>query len=84
MNSLKRLPFEGFVRLRQIIGPNGPLPVSRSSFYAGIKAHRFPAPRKCGGISLWSVAELRACLTQLERSGDVAVETECAEPSVLS
>lgn len=84
MNERKRLPPEGFVRLRQIIGPDGPLPVSRSSFYAGIKAHRYPAPRKCGSMSLWSVTELRACLARLEGSSDEEVPAEHAEPSFLT
>jgi len=68
MSERKSLPPEGFVRLRQIIGPIGPLPISRSSFYAGVKAGRWPAPRKCGAMSLWSVAELRACIANLEGS----------------
>lgn len=66
MNQKQTLPSEGFVRLRQIIGPDGCLPVSRSSFYAGIKAGLWPAPKKCGAMSLWSVTELRACLAALD------------------
>lgn len=37
------------LRLNQIIGPNGLIPVSRSTWYAGIKAGRFPKPIHLGG-----------------------------------
>lgn len=84
MNDRKPLPPEGFVRLRQIIGPAGPLPVSRSSFYAGIKAGRWPAPRKCGAMSLWSVVELRASLARLESSAIEPVSAGNAHPSPRS
>lgn len=77
MNEQRALPAEGFVRLRQIIGPQGCLPVSRSSFYAGIKAGLWPAPKKCGAISLWSVTELRACLARLEHSSSERASTKC-------
>ena len=40
------LPPEGFVRLKDIIGPTGLIPMCRSSFYAGIKDGRFPKPVK--------------------------------------
>ena len=40
------LPPEGFVRLKDIIGPTGLIPISRSGWYAGIKAGRFPKPTK--------------------------------------
>ena len=39
-------PEVGFVRLNQIIAPNGPIPVSKSTWLNGIKSGRFPKPVK--------------------------------------
>jgi predicted DNA-binding transcriptional regulator AlpA len=55
------LPDEGFVRLTGIIGPSGPIPVSKSTWWAGVKSGRFPAPVKLGrGITMWRVQDIRA------------------------
>ena len=42
-----RLPAEGFVRLRDIIGPTGLIPVSRSSWYAGVLGRGRGVPDTC-------------------------------------
>ena len=64
------LPATGFVRLPQIIGPTGPLPVSRSTFWAGIKAGIYPSPVKLGPrISAWRVEDIRACLDRISQGG---------------
>ncbi|WP_032891311.1 hypothetical protein [Mesorhizobium sp. LNJC384A00] len=49
-----------YVRLREIIGPDGLLPISRSNWYAKIKDGRAPAPVKFGRLSLWD----RHCLNK--------------------
>lgn len=36
------------LRLSQILGPTGPIPVSKSTWWAGIKSGRFPKPIKLG------------------------------------
>ena len=36
----------GFLRLRQIIGPAGPIPISKSTWWEGVRDGRFPAPIK--------------------------------------
>jgi predicted DNA-binding transcriptional regulator AlpA len=42
------------LRLRDILAPGGPLPISRSTFYAHVKAGRIPRPVKLGKrISAW-------------------------------
>jgi prophage regulatory protein len=47
-------PKIGLLRLRSIIGPNGPIPVSRSTWWAGVKSGRFPAPVKLGPrVTCW-------------------------------
>lgn len=51
-----------FLRLSQIVGPGGILPVSRSNFYAKIKSGKIPAPIKFGRISLWRAADINQAL----------------------
>ncbi|WP_429931483.1 helix-turn-helix transcriptional regulator [Agrobacterium vitis] len=54
------LPQTGFVRLPQIIAPNGPIPVSKSTWWAGIKDGRFPQPIKLGArVTVWRVEDIR-------------------------
>jgi prophage regulatory protein len=65
------LPDTGFVRLKQIIGdpkadpPIPPvIPVSRSSWWAGVKSQRYPQPVKLGPrTTAWSVESIRTLLT---------------------
>lgn len=45
-------------RLRDIIGPCGLIPVSRSTFYRGIEDGRFPRPLKIGRISVWRASDI--------------------------
>lgn len=53
-------PSAGFVRLPSIIAPNGPIPVSKSTWWAGIKDGRFPKPIKLGPrITAWRVEDIR-------------------------
>lgn len=54
------LPATGFVRLPAIIAPSGPIPVSKSTWWAGIKDGRFPKPIKLGPrITAWRVEDIR-------------------------
>lgn len=60
-----RLPETGFVRLSSILAPNGPIPVSKSTWWAGIKTGRFPKPVKLGPrITAWRVEDIRALIAQ--------------------
>ena len=57
------LPETGFVRLTSILAPNGPIPVSKSTWWAGIKTGRFPQPVKLGPrITAWRVEDIRALI----------------------
>jgi predicted DNA-binding transcriptional regulator AlpA len=59
-NNHKTLPDDGFVRLKSILAPVGPIPVSRSSWWAGVKEGRFPQPVKLGPrTTAWRVADIR-------------------------
>jgi predicted DNA-binding transcriptional regulator AlpA len=65
------LPEVGYLCLKQILGdpkakPPVPaiIPVSKSTWYEGIKSGRFPAQdRRFGGRrALWNVADIRPCI----------------------
>jgi predicted DNA-binding transcriptional regulator AlpA len=60
-----QLPPTGFVRLPGILAPNGPIPVSRSTWWAGIKDGRYPKPVKLGPrITAWRVEDIRALISE--------------------
>jgi integrase len=48
----KHAPFSanGFVRLTSILAPHGPIPVGRSTWWAGVKSGRFPKSVSCNGF----------------------------------
>jgi prophage regulatory protein len=61
------LPLTGFVRLKAILGPNGPIPVSKSTWWAGVKDGRFPSPLKLGPrTTVWRVEDIRELIETLE------------------
>jgi len=54
------LPLTGFVRLSAILSPNGPIPVGRTTWWAGVKSGRYPRPVKLGPrITAWRVDDIR-------------------------
>ena len=57
------LPSEGFLRLNQIVGSNTTpaiIPISKSSWWAGVKEGRFPQPIKLGKrTTVWRVEDIR-------------------------
>lgn len=69
------LPETGYLRLHQIIGrqarngwPAIPalIPVSRSTWWAGVKSGRYPQPVRTLGpnITVWRVEEVRALIEE--------------------
>lgn len=70
--SHQTLPQTGFLRLAQILGnprarPAIPavIPISKSSWWAGIKSGRYPAPVKLGPkTTAWRVEDIRALIAQ--------------------
>ena len=54
-------PKTGFGRLSHILAPNGPIPVSKSTWWQGIKDGRFPKPQKLGPrTTVWLAKNIRA------------------------
>lgn len=68
--SKDELPAFGFVRLKQVISPRGPIPVSRSTWWAGVRSGRFPKPVKIGPRSCaWDVNGIRELVASISNSG---------------
>lgn len=72
MSNPAALPETGFLRLPQIIGDSkaeppipARIPVSKSTWWAGIKAGRYPKPVKLGPrITAWRVQDIRALIAR--------------------
>jgi hypothetical protein len=62
------LPALGFVRIGAIIAPNGPIPVSRSTWYAWVAAGKAPRPVHLGPrLAAWRVEDIRALIEKITR-----------------
>jgi predicted DNA-binding transcriptional regulator AlpA len=72
------LPETGYLRLTQIIGSpkaNPPIPalipVSKSTWWAGIKSGFFPRPLKLGPrITVWRVEDIRAFISRTSKPAE--------------
>jgi hypothetical protein len=72
-NTAPPLPAEGFLRERQILGDknaNPPIPpvvpVGKTSWWAGVKAGRYPRPYKLGPrTTAWRVEDIRRLLERM-------------------
>jgi prophage regulatory protein len=61
------LPRAGFVRLASILAPRGPIPVGRSTWWAGVKSGRFPRPVKLGPrTTAWRVEDIGVLINTAE------------------
>jgi len=59
----RSLPETGFLRLSSILAPDGPVPVSKSTWWQGIQQGRYPKPVKLGPrITAWRVEDIRALI----------------------
>ena len=59
MPNHSELPRTGFVRLASILAPKGPLPVSKSTWWAGVKLGRYPQPMKLGPrVTVWKAEDI--------------------------
>jgi len=56
---------KGFMRLNSILAPRGPIPVSKSTWWAGVKSGRFPKPVKLGPrITAWRIEDIHTLIDQ--------------------
>jgi prophage regulatory protein len=57
------LPETGFIRLANLLAPEGPIPVSKSTWWLGVKTGRFPKPVKLGPrITAWRAEDIRTLI----------------------
>ncbi len=67
---INKLPETGLVRLSQILGDKKKgippiIPVSKSSWWAGVKSGRYPKPIKLGErTTCWNVLDIRQLIDQ--------------------
>jgi prophage regulatory protein len=61
---IKTIPEIGFLRLPQILAV---IPVSRSTWWAGVKTGRYPQPTRALGkrITAWHAEDIRLLIEQL-------------------
>jgi predicted DNA-binding transcriptional regulator AlpA len=89
---MTQLPETGFLRLPQIIGnpkaepPIPPIiPVSKSTWWAGVKSRRYPQPARTLGarITAWRVKDIRALVEEISAQDNAAQRSPsnqvCAE-----
>lgn len=63
MGDRPSFPDSGIVRLSAILAPNGPIPVSKSTWWLGVKTGRFPRPIKLGPrITAWRAEDILALI----------------------
>jgi len=56
------LPETGFLRLAQILKL---IPVSKATFWSGVKTGRFPKPFKNGNCTFWRVEDIKALIEKM-------------------
>ena len=61
MHPRSALPETGYLRLPQILEI---IPVSKSTWWSGVKSHRYPQPTRALGerITAWKVEDIRALI----------------------
>ena len=68
---LNDFPRTGLVRLSQILAPAGPIPVSKSTWWQGVRDGRFPKPQKLGPrTTVWRVEDIRALFENDQERAD--------------
>lgn len=67
MQQTTSLPSTGFVRLPAVLAV---IPVSKSTWWAGVKTGRYPKPVKLGQrITAWRAEDIRALIEKSANSG---------------
>lgn len=70
MNDTKTIPETGFLRVSQIVGNSkrgipAIIPISRTSWWKGVKSGRFPKPIQLGPKTVvWRIEDIRKLIEQ--------------------
>jgi predicted DNA-binding transcriptional regulator AlpA len=63
MMHTKKVSAAGLLRLAAIVGPHGLIPISKSSWWAGVRSGRFPPPRRLGARTVaWRASDIEALI----------------------
>lgn len=63
----RSFPDSGLVRLKHILAPDGPIPVSKSTWWEGVKSGRFPKPIKLSErVTCWRAEDIRLLFEDAE------------------
>jgi prophage regulatory protein len=74
MTTQTEFPSTGFVRLKQILAPIGPIPGRKSTWWAGASDGRFPKPVKLGkGTTVWRAEDIRALYEKTDQAKPASV-----------
>ena len=66
--SVTIFPRTGFVRLSSILALVGPIPVSKSTWWQGVRDGRFPKPQKLGPrTTVWKAEDILALFEGKDR-----------------
>ena len=67
----KALKKARLLRLHQILGPEGPIPVSKSFWWEKVRSGEYPAPvRVSQRVSAWKECDIIALLARFEGAGE--------------
>ncbi|RWM94030.1 MAG: AlpA family phage regulatory protein [Mesorhizobium sp.] len=65
-------PHNNLLRIKSIVGPHGPVPVSRSTWWAGVRSGRFPKPVKLGPrTTVWRSIDIHELIERLSQTTSV-------------
>lgn len=68
MSTRNQFPETGLVRLASILAPAGPIPVSKSTWWEGVRTGRYPKPMKLGPrVTVWRAEDIRALFEDRSR-----------------
>jgi predicted DNA-binding transcriptional regulator AlpA len=60
-----QFPKTGLVRVKDILAPRGPLPISKSAWWAGVRSGRYPRPVKLGPrLTAWRAEDIWRLIEQ--------------------
>jgi predicted DNA-binding transcriptional regulator AlpA len=66
MSNNVNFPRTGFVRLKKVLAPDGPIPVSKSSWWQGVRTGIYPKPVKLSpGVTVWRWEDVHALIARL-------------------